>query len=161
MNHHEHHENHNHEMHNHVNDECCWGGCCEDDAKLERAYRIGYILQWVLLWGAFLCSLLTLLFLPKIIRREVTAEQALKAGWYENYMRLNKEIYDTPEYKEITKQNIDMIIQQQKAQMQMYKQQLQEGATNPDMPMTPDGASEENAPAEQNTATGTLPGTGN
>ena len=134
MNHHEHHEGNHPEL-----EECCGGGCCAEDTNADRAYKIWYILQWIFLWGAFLCSLLTLLLLPKIVRKEVTSEQALKAGWIENYLKLNKEIYETAEYKEITKQNIDMLIEQQKARMQMYKQQLQESAngaqTQEDLPL--------------------------
>lgn len=99
--------------------ECCGAGCCDTGMISPRAYRAGMILQWVFLGGAFVCSLLTLVLLPKLIKREIVAEQAMKAGWIENYDRLNKEIYDAPEYKERMKQEVEMFIQQSKAQMQM------------------------------------------
>lgn len=154
MNHHENHKQHeSYEM-----DECCGGGCCGTDTKMEAAYRVSYILQWIFLGGAFVCSLLTLLFLPKIVRKEIIAEQALKAWGVENYLRLNKEIYDTPEYKEITRQNIDMLIEQQKAQMQMYQQQLEAEAANPSGDETGmelwTGAEEEMMPIDTPAATG-------
>lgn len=118
MNHHEHEWVQNEK-------ECCGGGCgCE--VYTESGSKVASILTWILLGGAFLCSLLTLLLMPKIIRKEIVSEQALKAGWIENYMKLNKEIYDAPEYKERMKQEVEMFIQQSKAQMEMMKNQEQQ-----------------------------------
>lgn len=129
--------NHTHEdMHNAVEKkECCGaGGCCDmeecndcDDCGLSAKERAAYIAQRVLLGGAFLFSLLSLLMLPKIVRsavkKEIVAEQVLKSGGEENYERLNKEIYNTQDYKDLAKQQVEMFIEQNKAQMDMYKQQ--------------------------------------
>ncbi|MBP6085695.1 hypothetical protein KA478_00495 [Patescibacteria group bacterium] len=147
MNHHEHHENEA----AHAEKECCGAGCCNDEAcegSSSACRTAGAILKWVFLGGAFVCSLLTLLFLPKIIRKEIIAEQASKAGGTENYMRLSKEIYESADYKEMMKQQVEMFIQQNKAQMEMYKQQ----AAQPEEP----------AISEENVIMGTgTPSTGN
>lgn len=114
MNHHE------HELHN--EETCCGAGCCEQSG----ASKAGEILKWIFLGWAFVCSLLTLVMLPKIVRKELVSEQAMKAGWIENYDRLNKEIYEAPEYKERMKQEVEMFIQQSKAQMEMMQKQGQQ-----------------------------------
>ena len=71
MNHHEHESIENEK-------DCCGAGCgCE--VYNDSGSKVGAILTWVLLGGAFLCSLLTLVLMPKIIRKEIVSEQALKA----------------------------------------------------------------------------------
>jgi hypothetical protein len=75
------------------------------------------------LGGAFLCSLLTLLFLPKIVKNAIIHDQALKAGGEENYEKLSKEIYETQDYKAMMKSQVDLFIEQNKATIQMYKSQ--------------------------------------
>jgi hypothetical protein len=113
--------------------ECCGSGaCCDeayddcDDCCDSGTAKVGYILQRVFLGGAFVCSLLTLLLLPKIIgsvvKKQLVAEQALKAGGIENYEKLNKEIYNTADYKELMKQQVDIFIEQNKAQIEAFKQ---------------------------------------
>lgn len=124
---------HHDDMHKHEENkaDCCGTGCCADEDCDAYGYsakeKTAYILQWVLLGGAFLFSLLSLLLLPKIVRsavkKEVVAEQVLKAGGEENYERLNKEIYYTQDYKDMIKQQVELFIEQNKAQMEMYKQQ--------------------------------------
>lgn len=105
--------------------ECCGAGCgCE--VYTDSNSKASSILTWILLGWAFVCSLLTLLLMPQIIRKEIVAEQAQKAWGIENYMKLNQEIYDSPEYKERMKQEVEMFIQQSKAQMEMMKNQQQE-----------------------------------
>jgi hypothetical protein len=111
----------------HHNGACCGWACHDEDCGSETALKAWIILQRVFLWGAFVCSLLTLLLMPKIIRKEIIAEQALKAWGIENYNKLNDEIYNTPVYKEAMKQQVDMFIQQSKMQMEM-QQQAQQGA---------------------------------
>lgn len=137
MNHQEEHQEElHHHAHAHLNaDTCCGGGCCEDEdcAADERKMRLALIAQRVLLGGAFLFSLLTLIFLPRIVKKELVQEQALKAGGLENYEKLNKEIYDTKEYKEMMKSQVEMFIQQQKATMEMYKQQAANPQAQPEM----------------------------
>lgn len=144
MNHHEH-EHHEHEHHDH---ECCGGWCCEETSS--RALKAWIILQRLFLWGAFVCSLLTLLLLPRLVKKYIVAEQALKAWWVENYMRLNKEIYESPEYKERMKSEVENFIQQSKMQMEMMKQQEQQPQTD-DAAMMPSGE-EQAAPAQDATA---------
>ena len=131
--------------------ECCGSGaCCDevyddcDDCCNSGAAKAGYILQRVFLGGAFVCSLLTLLLLPKIIgsvvKKQLVAEQALKAGGIENYEKLNKEIYNTADYKELMKQQVDIFIEQNKAQIQAFKEQAapqEEVAPEAVMPQSP------------------------
>ena len=127
MNHHEHESIENEK-------DCCGAGCgCE--VYNDSGSKVGSILTWVLLGGAFLCSLLTLVLMPKIIRKEIVSEQALKAWGIENYMKLNKEIYDAPEYKERMKQEVEMFIQQSKAQMEMMKNQEQQADPSTMLPI--------------------------
>jgi hypothetical protein len=144
-----------HELENDVNTakECCGEGCCGEEVYLESGSKVAMILQWILLGWAFLFSLLTLIMLPKIIRKEIVSEQALKAGGIENYMKLNKEIYDAPEYKERMKQEVETFIQQSKAQMEMMKNQPQADA-NAQPEITP----EQKAAIEAMMATGSTSG---
>lgn len=119
----------NHQEHEEVQNgkDCCGAGCGCEEAVYMGTYSRGWaILKWVLLGWAFVCSLLTLILMPKIIRKEIVAEQALKAGGIENYDRLNKEIYEAAEYKERMKQEVEMFIQQSKAQMEMMNNQDQQ-----------------------------------
>ncbi len=119
MNHHEKEEMEN--QLDHHNGACC-GWACDEDCGSESALKAWIVLQRIFLWGAFTCSLLTLLLMPKIIRKEIVAEQALKAWGIENYNRLNAEIYETPSYQEAMKQQVEMFIQQSKMQMEMQQQ---------------------------------------
>lgn len=157
MNHQEHQEE-LHEHHAHLNaDSCCGGGCCEDEdcAAADRKMRCALIAQWVLLGGAFLFSLLTFIMLPRMVKKELVKEQALKAGGIENYEKLNKEIYDTKDYKEMMKSQVDMFIQQNKATMEMYKQQAQQGgAANPEAQPEAQPEVQPEAPATDAPATG-------
>lgn len=66
--------------------------------------------------------------LHRAVRQELVGEQALKAGGQANYDKLNKEIYETPEYKEMMKKQVEMFIQQNKATMEMYKQSANQQA---------------------------------
>lgn len=132
MNHHEHEFMQNEK-------DCCGQGCCQEEVYLESSSKALTILQWALLGWAFLCSLLTLVLMPKIIRKEIVSEQALKAWGIENYNKLNKEIYDAPEYKERMKQEVEMFIQQSKAQMEMIKNQAQQ--TDPSTTLPVEGES--------------------
>ena len=119
--------------------DCCGGGCGCEEVYMGSYSTAWEILKWVLLGWAFICSLLTLILMPKIIRKEIVSEQALKAGGIENYMRLNSEIYDAPEYKERMKQEVEMFIQQSKAQMEMMKNQWQQADVNAQQPqITPE-----------------------
>ena len=138
MNHHEHEEIQNEK-------DCC-GGWCGCEVYTESNSKVASIMTWVLLGWAFLCSLLTLILMPKIIRKEIVSEQALKAWGIENYNKLNKEIYDAPEYKERMKQEVEMFIQQSKAQMEMMKQQEQQVDPSTMLPV-------EETPTENNVAT--------
>lgn len=130
----------NHHEHEWIENEkdCCGAGCCE--IYNDSGSKVGSILTWVLLGWAFVCSLLTLILMPKIIRKEIVSEQALKAGGIENYMKLNKEIYDAPEYKERMKQEVEMFIQQSKAQMEMMKNQEQQADPSTMLPIDESGA---------------------
>lgn len=116
MNHHE------HELH----EKNCCGGVCGSEEVSVSTNKAAEVLKWIFLWGAFLCSLLTLIMLPKIVRKEIIADQALKAWGIENYEKLNREIYESPEYKERMKAEVDNFIQQSKVQMEMMKQQEQQ-----------------------------------
>lgn len=130
--------------------DCCGAGCCE--VYNDSGSKVWAILTWILLGWAFVCSLLTLILMPKIIRKEIVAEQALKAGGIENYDRLNKEIYEATEYKERMKQEVEMFIQQSKAQMEMMKNQWQQADVNAQQPqITP----EQKAAIEAMMGTGT------
>lgn len=146
---------HEHEHHDHVEkNECCGGGCCGDENT--SALKAGIVLQWFFLGGAFVCSLLTLILLPSLIKKHIIAEQAIKAGGVQNYERINREIYETPEYKERMKAEVDNFIQQSKLQMEMMKQQEQNQGQQIDpsamMPAEgetgqPDAPADEKAPA--------------
>lgn len=147
---------HEHEHHEHVEkNECCEGGCCGDENT--SALKAGIVLQWVFLGGAFVCSLLTLILLPSLIKKHIIAEQAIKAGGIENYERINREIYETPEYKERMKAEVENFIQQSKLQMEMMKQQEQQGQQIDPSAMMPaegdaaqqDAAQDTTAPAAQ------------
>jgi hypothetical protein len=117
---------HEHEHHVHAEkNECCGGGCCGDENT--SALKAWIVLQWVFLGGAFVCSLLSLVLLPSLIKKHIVAEQAIKAGGISNYERINREIYETPEYKERMKAEVENFIQQSKLQMEMMKQQEQQG----------------------------------
>lgn len=138
-----------------ANKDCCGAGCCDtvecddcEDCGLSAKESAAYIAQRILLGGAFLFSLLSLIMLPKIVRsavkKEIIAEQVLKAGGAENYERLNKEIYNTQDYKDLAKQQVDMFIEQNKAQMDMYKQQK----SAPSAQQTPSGEQSPEAQVE-------------
>ncbi len=144
MNHHENQEELHEHHHAHNEQGGCCGGMCGDDDMCDRNMKIAMIAQRVLLGGAFLFSLLTLVFLPRIVKRELAEDQALKAGGMDNYKRLNDQIYNTQDYKDYMKTQVDAFIEQNKATMEMYKQQ-QAGSNQTMMPET----------GEEETATGT------
>lgn len=92
----------------------------------------------ILLLGTFLCSL----YVALNLRSEVSREAALRAGGRDNYERVLKEIYDTPDYKEMMKKSIDGSLAESKAMMQEYSQQQATEPTTLDPSVSPEPSSD-------------------